>query len=673
MKKFKRFFEENRQPILTVLYTALLFSIYAWGVAKGMRHPLRVAVAFILLLSAGAALIALCERLLIRKKGAVKDRAVLSRIIFETLDVFSSPLILCRANGKIFWCNEGMKVLMPDGRKPYGKTVFDVLGVTLDSIREAAPEDGLGVDFAGHYFIAKYNAVKYELGGAMVLLTESTELKTMGDELDLIHERLVDGEPVVAYIVVDNLTEMIQYDNESYRPAAAKIEELLRDWAAEAKGILKEVERDKYLFVFERKHLGVYIDRKFELLDRIRNVRVGPEQLSVTVSVGIAQVYGTFAEKDKAARAALEMALGRGGDQVVVKKDGATEFYGGRTKATRRRSSVRSRVVSNELLMHISRSSNVLIMGHRFPDYDSVASCVGLARLAMFCGVDVNIVTDTADENVAFCREYVKVQPEFADVFVTPDRGLDLIKPDTLVILSDVNNLGIVAEPQILCSTRRYAVIDHHRKQAEYTIEPLLEYIDPKASSASELVAEMLEQVLPQGLLTKGEANLLLAGIMLDTKQFTRMTGTRTYGAALYLHECGAEPQLVQELFKTDIDEYTKEASFRSNAEIYREHMAITVCDATGEDTSSAKITASKAAEGLIGVRGIKAAFAIVTVDDMMHISARSTGDVNVQLILEKLKGGGHFDIAGAQLQGHDTEKAVALIKSSIDEYLMQE
>ncbi|MCQ2456536.1 MAG: DHH family phosphoesterase [Clostridia bacterium] len=669
MKKISRFLRKNRQAILSTLLTVIVFTVYIMSVVvRGVPHPLRIGAVFMLVLIAGIVAIALVEKKINAKKGAVRDKQLLSRTMFEAIDTMTSPVLMCRADGRIFWCNEGLRLAMPDGRKPYGRTVSDLLGTSQDNIKAAPDDDGIGVDFAGRYFIAKYTPIKFEHGGALITLTESSELKTMGDELELIHERLEDADPVVAYVFVDNLTEMVQYDSESYRPAAAKIDEILREWATEAKGVIKEFERNRYLFVFEKKYLNEYIEKKFDVLDRIRDIRVGAEQLSVTVSVGIAAVYGGFADKEKAARAALEMALGRGGDQVAVKTDETTEFYGGRTKASRRRSSVRSRVVSNELLMHISRSSNVIIMGHRYPDYDSIASCVGLARIPRCGGVDVKIVADADDANVALCRELLRGVHEFDDVFITPDEGLDLMQTDTFVIMSDVNNMSIVADTAIIGEARRYAVIDHHRKQAEFAREPVLEYIEPKASSASELVSEMLEQVLPQEMLSVGEANLLLAGIMLDTKQFTRMTGTRTYGAALYLHDIGAEPQAVQELFKTDLEEYQREAQFRSNVVIYRHSMAITILDGDGE--VSDKITASKAAEGLIGVKGVKAAFAIVTLDGSMHISARSGGEINVQLILEKLKGGGHFDTAGAQIAGVNAEEAVRMLKKSIDEYL---
>ncbi len=671
MKEIIKYAKKYWQLILTTSYTVALFAIYIVAATNGLPHLDRFGFLFIALLVVGIVFINFVAKRLTRQSPQVKDRMVLSRAIFDGVDRMDSPALMCRSDGRIFWCNESLRSVMADSRKPYGKSVTEILGVSIERIRDASPEDGLGIDFHGRYYIAKYNTIKFERGGALVILTESTEMKTMRDELELIHEKLEESEPVVAYIYIDNLTEMIKYDSESYKPAITKIDEVLRDWALDVKGILKEYERDRYVLVFDRGRLNAYVDKKFDFLDRIRNIRVGAEQLSVTASIGISSIYGTFAEKEKSARAALELALSRGGDQVVVKSDDSTEFYGGRNKSSGKRSSVRSRVVSNELLMHISRSSNVLIMGHRYPDFDSIGASIGIARIAMFCGVDVNIVIDRADKNFALCREVLEEVPEYKRVFISGDEALDMISPDTLVIMTDVNNLAIVHDRAIIDASPKFAVIDHHRKQEEYQRDPIIEYIDPKSSSASELVSEMLDQLLPADTLTPHEANLLLAGIMLDTHSFTRMTGTRTYGAALFLHDAGADAQAVQELFKTELEEYVKEARFRSNVEIYRDTMAIAVCEKDeSADSAGDKILAAKASEGLIGVRGIKASFAMTTIGDTIHISARSTGEVNVQLVLEKLHGGGHFDTAGAQLKGIGVTEAVEKLKEAIDDYL---
>ena len=659
--------------VIMSVYTVLLFSAYAVYAAKNGSHLLRVGGVFIAAYVLGVVLLFLIGpgRRSASSEGGAQDKVILSRLIFDGIEGISSPALMCRGNGKVFWYNGSMETLLEsaDLKKLYGRDLTELIGVSAEEIAAASDDDGYGITcFPGRFFIAAAEEVRFESGAFFVLLTESTEYKTMKDELELVREKLDGCEPVVAHILIDNLADMMQYDNESYRPAIATVDELLREWAAGISGIIKEYERDRYLLITERRFINESIDKKFDILDKIRETRVGAAQLPVTVSIGVSAIHGSFAEKEKSARAALELALGRGGDQVVLKIDGDTQFYGGRTKASRSRSAVRSRVVAGELAGRISESSRVIIMGHKYADCDAFGSAVGLARISMFCGVDVNVVVNRSDEVVARCMEFLENTPAYRGVFISAEEAMDKMNPDTLVIVTDVNNLAIAEDPELVSAAKSYIVIDHHRKHGEFPREPVLEYIESTASSASELVTELAEIILPQEMLTAAEANLLLAGIMLDTKQFTRGTGTRTYAAALYLHDCGALPGAVQELFKMDLDEYRMEARFRSGVVVYRRCLAITVCEGGGSGSAD-KISASKAAEALIGVRGIKAAFAIVTLGDIMHISARSAGEINVQVILEKIGGGGHFDTAGAQVPDITAEEAVRKLKAAIDEY----
>jgi c-di-AMP phosphodiesterase-like protein len=289
----------------------------------------------------------------------------------------------------------------------------------------------------------------------------------------------------------------------------------------------------------------------------------------------------------------------------------------------------------------------------------------------MFCGVDVNIIADKNDENVARCLEVLGGLPEYRGVFVSPDDGLDLIRPETFVIMADVNNMAIVQDSAVVNAAETYAVIDHHRKTAEFKKNPLISYIEPSASSACELVAEMLEQAIPTGMLDSEDANALLAGILLDTKQFTKATGTKTFSAALYLRDEGASPSDVQDLFKTTLDDFMREAKFGSNVTIYRDCMAISQND--GEGTGSDRVSAAKVADKLLTVEGVAASFALVRIGNSIHISARSGGTVNVQLILERIGGGGHFDSAGAQMSDGSMHDAVTRLKNAIDSYLTPE
>ena len=391
--------------------------------------------------------------------------------------------------------------------------------------------------------------------------------------------------------------------------------------------------------------------------------------MPITVSLGVSHLKeGTLAEREAAAQYALDLALQRGGDQVVLRDDVGVSFFGGRTKAGYKRVNIKARVVASNLLSLIARAGNVLIMGHRFGDYDSFGACVGLARLVLNQGVRVNIVVNRDDENLAPCFERIAGLSEYRGLFVDKAEGLDLAGADTLLIVADVNNSGYVECPELMEKTLTVAVIDHHIKTVDYNSNVKLEYIDSTASSACELVSEIIENSVGGRVLRPEEAELMLSGVLLDTKRFTRNTGTRTFAVAQFLRGVGANPGEAFEFFKTSVSDLEKEARFHTNVLIYRNKIAIAACD--GEDLdASYRVAAAKAADGLLGVKGVTTSFALVLIEDTVHISARSDGTVNVQVILEQFDGGGHFDVAGAQLKGMTLGDAVQALRDSIDDY----
>ncbi len=598
----------------------------------------------------------------------IKSRAetltpVMGRIMFDTVVKMNTPVFICDSSQRIIWYNNATEALQSKKNKLYGEYVWDIFGVTVDEIRNDRSEAGYHMTCEGRSFLAKYNHIKTDDDDfSLIVASETTEIEAMAT-------KMAGDELVVCYIIIDNLNEMMQYDSEQYRPAAARIDEIIGDWANEYGGILKEYDRNKYLFITEARVLDELVVQKFDILDRVRAVRVGDTNLPLTISMGVSSIHGSYEEKEKAAHAALDMALQRGGDQAGVKGDGSIEFYGGITKGVQKRTNVRARVVSNELMSAIKKASNVLIMGHKFADFDSFGSCVGLARIAMYCGARVNVVINTADRNLLGCRTMLEPEKDFIGIFIDATTALDLLETETLVIVADVNNLKITEEPELAYRTERLAIVDHHRKMNEFDVEPSIEYIEPSASSTCELVAEMLEQVLPRDDLSAAESNVMLAGITLDTKQFTKNTGTRTFSAAMYLRDRGASPADVQNLFRESFDDYMREAKFRQNVEIYHRICAITVVSDSAAGPSD-RIIAAKAADNLLRVDGISVSFAIIKIGDTVHISARSLGTVNVQLIVEELGGGGHFDSAGAQFEEKTVEEVIALLKETIDKHI---
>lgn len=492
-------------------------------------------------------------------------------------------------------------------------------------------------------------------------------------ELFDLKDKVARDNLVVAYIVLDNLEELAQYVKVDYRQAANNIEMHLKSWADSIGGVMCEYDRDKYLLFFSQEKLSEMIEADFPILKKIRSEEIGDDTMSITVSMGISGVGTTVSEREHNAQIALDTALRRGGDQVVVKKDTNMEYFGGRAKGMQKQGMVSSRVIADKLAEVIRSHRKIMIMGHKNPDCDSIGSCIGMARFAKSIGglsTTVRVIIDTDCDTFKVCTANIAALPEYKNVFLSGPSGLDAVTSDTLLIIMDVNNFNIIESPDIAKSVSDIVVIDHHRKVTESNRSLLIEYIDPSASSASELVSEMIENSLPENTLLNEEADLLLSGIMLDTMNFTRTTGMRTFSAAYFLRSAGASSERARIFFEDDITQHLAEAKFfmPENVTIYKENLAIAI--SMGTDENYDRVAASKAAERLITVRKVHAAFALVKIGNTIHISARSTGTINVQLILEKLHGGGHFDSAGAQVNGRTMNEALVLLKGAINEYL---
>lgn len=584
-----------------------------------------------------------------------------------TLDLMSrlrQPVLICDDLGKVVWYNNSLVAKM-NVPSLYGQKISDFCSLTTEDILGANAAEGVEARIWDTPFAIR--GYRFTIQSKDYILTVWTDKS----EINRLYRQLADETAVLAYIMVDNLDDLQQNMKEKYRAASGEVESILRSWADSVNGVLKEYDRDRYLFVFRAADLEQFIADRFEILDRIREIRAGESTMAITLSIGISGSIGSLSEKERAANAALDMALQRGGDQVVIKNENGLEFYGGRNKSVQKRTKVRARVIANELLMLISKSSNVLIMGHRNADFDALGACAGLARIAKFCGVKANIVVNRDDPNLQKCFAKLRTIPDYKDVFVSASEAQDMINSETLLLIADVNNPVQFESTEIAENVFTTAIIDHHRKATEFENKPALAYIEPSASSSCELIAEILEQVIPSGQLPKAEADIIYAGILLDTQQFARNTGARTFTAALYLRGEGANSADVQELFKTDLNDFIREANFTTNVYMYRDSIAFAVND-RNDNTSLDRIAAAKAADKLLSVEGVRASFALCRIGEAIHISARSAGTVNVQLILESLNGGGHFDAAGAQITGSDMAEALRLLRDAVDNYLNQ-
>ena len=494
-------------------------------------------------------------------------------------------------------------------------------------------------------------------------------------ELDTTQRIMYENEPVVAYIVIDSLQELAQYIRVSYRTAVNEIEVRLKEWAESFGGMLREYEREKYLLVFTRRALDECVSTKFRILDTIRSIRLGDNSFPVTVSIGVGAVPGSFEDKERAAGDALDVALQKGGDQAVVNDGTGVESYGGRVNTMAGSTTITSRVNSEHLCRLFREAGNVLIMGHRSPDYDSIGSAIGLARLAI-CAREgdtsrIRVVIDREHLNFRTSYDMIAAIPEYRSLFIGADTAMDAVRSDTLLVMTDVNNIFNTEAPKLLKCINNVVIVDHHRRQSQmYEFKPLMTYIRPGVSSACELVSEMLEYSPYHDMLLKEEANLMLAGMMLDTKNFTTGVGMQTFTAVQYLYKRGAHASVVRRFFTETMEDLFTASDIDSRTRTYRGRIAITWLSIDRPATEADNIAIAKAADKLMNVDGIEASFALLRSENTVTISARSHDKINVQIIMQKLGGGGHYDMAGARLSHVTLEEACRRLKIVLDDYL---
>lgn len=596
-----------------------------------------------------------------RVKRSADERLTgsLGQIMLETVVKMQFPMVICDTTGKIIWRNRAFASAT--------EMIGSVMGVSIETISTISTEE-----------LAEAEEFSAELCERRYLITRhsfKTDEKTYWflvfddcTEIDALTAKVESERGVVGYILLDNLDELSRHGQDTYSSEINEVSILLRDYAASLNAILREYDRNKYLLLMNRDALERCRATNFDILDKVREIRVGDLGLPITVSVGLTDVGETLSDREAGAREALSMALARGGDQVAYKSDASMEFFGGNTRPVQKRSSVAAKMRSVELATRISRASNVLIMGHNGADQDCFGASAGIARLAMYCYVKPYIIVDKNDRNTQNFLEKFASLPEYNDVFVDEHEAQDLINPDTLLVVVDVNSVDHMLSSGIAFAVNNALIIDHHRKtDSQHKREWLAEYIEPAVSSASELVAEILEQSLGEGQLLKEEADALLGGILLDTKQFTKATGTRTFNAAIYLRSAGASIYESAKELKSDFGEFRKQSKILSDLVIYKGRFAIAKDEEEG--TPIDRIAAAKAAENLLTIQGVDAAFALIRIGEETHISARSGASVSVQLILEKIGGGGHFDSAGAK-SSDPMLRVLESLKAAIDEYV---
>lgn len=667
MSKKQLISDKNRVPYASrmdfaVMIVLAVLNMIAFALIVSFTdkiRPLVLLIAFIGIFVAEIALIGIRRAARLAVHPSVDINDLLTEDSSAVLVNTKEPAMIVNLHGVVLWYNEPMRCMLPSNES--------VIGSNIESLFDEDAKDALFASERVSVFGKLYSAEGFVLseeedGMYAFVLSDVTALSEL-------EQRYSEERTVVAYVAIDNVEDVLQYIQEKFRDAVSVVDQKLKTWCESMNGVIKSYDNDKYLLMFDSKYLDECIENRFSILDTIRETRVG-DAMSITVSIGVSRIKGSLLEREAAAKDAIDMALQRGGDQAVYKTEDGVEYYGGRTKSVYKRSNVRSRTFTSQLSSIMGRSDNVIVMGHRYGDFDSFGASVGVARLAMLCGLKTNIAIDMRDKNLEPCIRLLQGTKTYEKVFVDNAEALDLVGPDTLVILVDHNTPARAQFPNIAEKVDTIVVIDHHRTTDALSPDIKLAYIEPSASSACELVSEMLENAISSQNLLKEVADILLAGVLLDTKQFTRNTGTRTFGVAQYLRGAGASPQDVYNLFKAAPSELAKEARFHTAITTYRGNVAISCCD--GDTDESYRVIASKAADKMLTLRGIEAAFTLVRIGDQIHISGRSNGKINVQLILEKLHGGGHFDVAGAQVISESVETVLETLKASIDDYLEQ-
>ena len=484
-------------------------------------------------------------------------------------------------------------------------------------------------------------------------------------EADHLREVYEASRPVAAILMLDNYEDLMKACEDTQRSAVlAQIDEKLQTWANAGQGILLKTDRNHYLFLFEEQYFQHFVDEKFSILDTVRAICVA-ENIHPTLSIGIGKDSPSIPELYKNAKLSLEMALSRGGDQAVVRNQVDFAFYGGRTKATEKRTKVKSRVMANAFRELIADAGEVYIMGHSFADMDAVGAAAGICCAARKRGKQARIVIDREHTAAETLIARLDALPEYSGVFLTPAEAFLQMRADTLLVVVDTNRPDMVENPQLLESCNRVAVIDHHRRAATYIENAAFNFHEPYASSASELVTELLQYLVEPTDLLREEAGALLAGIVLDTKHFTQRTGGRTFEAAAFLRRSGADTAEVQRLFQGDLKDMVTKYDIIRRAEMYRSNIAVSVVEEPGVD----RVAAAQAADDLLTLKGVQASFVIYAAEGAVLMSARSLGEINVQVILEALGGGGNSTTAGARIEDTDPESVRQQLIGVLDAY----
>ena len=595
------------------------------------------------------------------------DKAAQSTIINSPF-----PLVVLETNGNIIW--KSSNFIKEFANIDTGTTLTDIIKELKLKIENGQNTNNISISESmkigdkNYKVIAEYTKLREkehknssEYMATVYFLDETNYVKLL--------EEYTNSRTCIGIIVLDNYEELMQRVTEEEKlKITSNAEKNIYSWVNKYDGLLVKAERDTYVCIFDQLNLEKIKEDKFEILDEIKEIKT-QDNIQLTLSIAISENEKTNSEEYKSAKAVIDIALGRGGDQAIIKQNGKYYFFGGRTQEVEKRTRVKARIVAQALEELMNSASNVIIMGHTNSDIDAMGSGMGVYRIAKTIGKDAYIVNETNGTSLDNFINDLKDIEEYNDVIIDKAEALNKISADSLLVVVDTDKKNYVEAPELLDKTDKIVVIDHHRRGTDYIENAILTFHEVYASSACELVTELVEYAEKTVKLTKFEVEALYAGIMMDTKNFTFKTGVRTFEAAAFLRKCGVDIIKVKKWFQSDLETYNKISEIVAKSEIIDDTIAISIYD---KEDSDANITCAKAADELLTISNITASFVIGKMGDKIYISGRSIGDINVQLILEKLGGGGHITVAGAQVEGMTQEEVKQELINRINEYFTE-
>ena len=652
--KFKDVFVPNSRTYLIIIFLILTFMC----VLEVRAIPLAIFVYFSVLFFTYRKHLSMVERVIKNM-----DNLMFKLKTDETILDFPLPAVIITKNGEILWNNNELEMLFKGiNKQRYMENLIKELDAEYDTKFRAIDKE---LSIHDKHFRVLGNLVNLKKRGnereqaLMLYFIDRTEYYRLFRMYD-------DAKDTIGIIMIDNYDELMQGTNDTDKPQLlASIEMKLREWFAFTGGILVKLDRNRFLILFEKKYIKVFSNAKFEILDTIKDISFS-NKIPVTLSIAIVVEEGTKNEKFQNAISTIDVALGRGGDQAVIKKDGKYEFFGGKSKEIEKTTRVKSRVVAQALKELIIESKNVVIVGHKNADADCLGAAMGIYRLAKYNGKEAYVVFNNFGIALKELYERLSKIDEYKNALLPEDEIMPKVNEQTLLVVVDTHKMELVDAQSIVEKANKIVIIDHHRRSTDDIIaNPVLTFHEVYASSASELVTEIIQYSEDKVTLTKEEAECLYAGILTDTKNFTQKTGVRTFEAAAYLKKTGIDVAGINKAFQNDVDTYVAIADVIRNCELISNKVAIAVCPKGLEN--QVQITA-QAADELLNLNGIESSFVLCEYENKVHISGRSNGNLNVQIILEKFGGGGHMMIAGAQVEGKTIEEVKEMLIEVIKE-----